>query len=139
MAEAVAWSAPLAAERRDVRLMPHPLKSYEIEVLKLLLAQEFSEDGVMQLLEGASSSKVEYTNYGFYISITHSAIGKPRRVHSGSASLSARFGQHSAGFVAFLENDELTLEIHPWDGEALPAAFRDSDPEVVHEVRTRKV
>jgi hypothetical protein len=119
--------------------MPHPFKSYEVEVLKLLLAQEFSEDVFVQLLEGASAPHVEYTNYGFYVSIEHSAIGKARRVCSGTTTLSGRFGCQSAGFVAFLEDDKLTLEIFPWNGEALPATFRDADVQVVHEVRNEKV
>ena len=113
--------------------MPHPFTSYEVEVLKLLLAPEFAGRAFLKLLEGASAPRVEYTNYGFYVSIAHPAIGKARRVFSGPTTLSGRFGGRSAGFVAFLENDELTLETFPWDGEALPATFRDSAVEVVHE------
>ena len=119
--------------------MPHPFKSYEVEVLKQLLAPEFSNDAFLQLLEDASGPHVEYTRYGFYVSVEHPAIGKARRVHSGPAALSGRFGGQSAGFVAFLEEDKLTLEIFPWNGEALPATFRDSDVQVFNEVRHEKV
>lgn len=119
--------------------MPHPFKCYEVEVLKKLLVSEFSDDLLVHLLRDASAPHVEYTNYGFYVSVEHSAIGKARRVHSGPATLSGRFGGQSAGFVAFLENDKLTLESFPWNGEALPATFRDSDVLVFNEVRNEKV
>jgi hypothetical protein len=112
--------------------MSHPFKPYEVEVLKLLLAPEFSPQAVLHLLEGASAPHVEYTNYGFYVSIKHSAIGKVRRVYSGATTLSGRLDGKSAGFVAFLEDDELTLEIFPWDAQALPPTFRDSDVQLVH-------
>ena len=112
--------------------MPHPFKPYEVEVLKCLLAQEFPEGVLLQLLERASTSHVEYTNYGFYVSIENSAIGKHRRVFDGPTTLSVCFGGRSAGFIAFLEHDTLTLETFPWDGEALPATFRDSAVEIVH-------
>jgi hypothetical protein len=111
--------------------MPHPFKPYEIEVLRCLLADEFSETGFSQLLEGASSPQVEYTNYGFYVSMENSAIGRARRVHSGPTKLSGHFGNYCAGFIAFLEDDMLTLETFPLNGEALPATFRDSDVHVV--------
>jgi len=119
--------------------MPHPFKEYEVEVLKLLLAGEFSENALLQLFEGASASHVEYTGYGFNVSIEHSAIGKDRRVYSGPTTLSGRFGGQTAGFVAFLESDKLTLETFPWDGEALSATFRESDVQVVREVTNERV
>lgn len=106
--------------------MPHPFKSYEVEVLHILLAAEFSRERLAQLLEDASDPKIEYTNYGFYVSLKHSAVGKPRRVYDGSTTLSGDFDGKNAGFIAFLQDDHLTLETFPWDGEALPATFRDS-------------
>jgi hypothetical protein len=119
--------------------MPHPFKAYEIEVLQLLLANEFSREELSQLLEEASTQRVEYTNYGFYISVEHPRIGETRRVHGGPTTLSGRSDSHIAGFVVFLENNKLTLEIFPWDGEALPVMFRDSDVQIVHEVPSQKI
>ncbi len=119
--------------------MPHPFKSYEVDVLKLLLAQEFSEDIFLRILKGASARHVEYTNYGFYVSIRHPAIGKHRRVYSAPTTLGGHFGGQSAGFVVFLEDDELTLEIFPWDGEALPATLRDSAVQIIHGVANDNV
>ena len=119
--------------------MTHPFKRHEVEVLKKLLASEFSDDVFSQLLANASAPHVEYTDYGFYVSVKHSAIGKARRVYSGPATLSGRFRGQSAGFVAFLEDDKLTLEIFPCNGEALPATFRDSDVQVFNEVPNEKV
>jgi hypothetical protein len=115
--------------------MPHRFKSYEVEVLRKLIASEFSDDVFLQLLAEASTPHVEYTNYGFFVSVKHSGIGKARRVYSGPTTLSGRFGGQSAGFVAFLEDGKLTLETFPWNGEALPATFRDSDVQVFNEVR----
>ncbi len=118
--------------------MPHPFKSYEVEVLHILLAPEFSRERLTQLLDEASAPKVEYTDYGFYVSVKHPAIGKTRRVYDGSTTLSGDFGGQRAGFIAFLQDDELTLETFPWDGEALSGTFRDSPVRVVHGVATQK-
>ena len=49
--------------------MPHPFKPYEVAVLKLLLAHEFSQPLLLQLLEDATVPRVEYTGYGFFVSI----------------------------------------------------------------------
>jgi hypothetical protein len=117
----------------------HPFKSYEVEVLKLLLRDEFAAERLLRLLSNASAPHVEYTNYGFYVSVQNSVIGKTRRVHSGPTTLSARFGSHSAGFVAFLQDDKLTLETFPWDGEQLPATFRDLDVKLFHQTTNDNV
>jgi hypothetical protein len=110
----------------------HPFKPYEIQVLQILLAEEFSAEELSQLLKTASTTQIEYTNYGFYISIEHPSIGKPRRVYSGSTTLHGRFHNHDAGFVIFLENEKLTLETFPWNGESLPATFRDGDVQLTN-------
>lgn len=119
--------------------MSHPFKNYEVEALQLLLAPEFSREALTDLLNGAESPQVEYTKYGFYISIKHSKIGKARRVYDGPTTLSGRWREHTAGFIVFLENDQLTLEIYPWDGETLPADFRDADVRVVQELPSEKI
>ena len=95
------------------------------------MADELSETEFSQVLANASLPLVEYTNYGFYVSIEHSAIGKARRVHPGATNLSGRFRDHCAGFIAFLEDDTLTLETFPLNGEPLPATFRDSEVQIV--------
>ena len=83
-------------------------------------------------MSSAAMPRTEYTGYGFYVSVSHPDIGKSRRVFSGTPELHGRVGQHDAGFVAFLEDDRLTLETFPWDGEALPETFRDSDVRLTH-------
>ncbi len=119
--------------------MSDPFKSYEVQVLKLLLRDEFAAERLWQLLSNASAPHVEYTNYGFYVSVQNPVIGKTRRVYVGPTALSARFDNHSAGFVAFLQDDKLTLETFPWDGERLPATFRDSDVKLFHQTTNDKV
>src|SRR5262249_36195695 len=111
---------------------------YEVEVLNILLAPEFSQERITQLLDEASVPKTEYTKYGFYVSVKHPVIGKTRRVYDGSTTLSGDFGGKSAGFITFLQDDQLMLETFPLDGEALPATFRDSPVRVVHGVATQK-
>jgi hypothetical protein len=53
-------------------------------------------------------------------------------------TLRGNFGAHSADFIVFLEDDELTLKTFPLDGESLPATFRDSAVQVVYEVPAEK-
>ena len=119
--------------------MSHPFKSYEVEALKLLLCDEFAAERLLKLLSDASTPHVDYTNYGFYVSVKNPVIGKARRVYVGPTTFSARFGSHSAGFVAFLQDDKLTLETFPWDGEQLPATFRDLDVKLFHQTTSDKV
>jgi hypothetical protein len=78
------------------------------------------------LLEGAPPIQVEYTNYGFYVAVKHSLVGKERRVYS-DPDLIAHSDGREASFVAFLEDDHLKLEIVPSDGESLPATFREGN------------
>ncbi len=96
-------------------------------MLQILLESEFPPEHLSQLLRSATMPRTEYTGYGFYVSVYHPRIGKLRRVFSGTPALHGRLGEHDAGFIAFLEDDQLTLETFPWDGEALPETFRDSD------------
>ncbi len=49
--------------------MAHPFKPYEIQVLEILLADEYSPRQLAELLEGSSLLQIEYTNFGFYISV----------------------------------------------------------------------
>ena len=99
-------------------------------MLQALLADEFSPDQLAQILDGASDPHVESNGYGFYVSVRDPAIGSARRVYSGPPSLAGHSDGRTAGFIVFLEHDELTLEIYPWDGDCLPATFRDGDVKV---------
>jgi hypothetical protein len=110
--------------------MSHPFKNYEVEALRALLAPELSSQRLYEVLDRSGNNQVEYTNYGFYVTVDEASIGSTRRVYSQPA-LIARFNGREAGFVAFLENNQLTLETHPWDGEGLPPDYRDGDVQIV--------
>ena len=105
-------------------------KPYELQVLEILLAPGYSRSKLLGLVEDAENPQAEYTNYGFYISIENSAIGPERRVYSNPA-LIGRWDDKDAGFVVILEDNHLTLEIPPWDGESLPATFRVGDIQII--------
>lgn len=92
---------------------------------------------VLNLLEQSTHPRVEYTNYGFYITVQNSSIGKDRRVYCQPAMI-AHSNIYDASFNVFLENNELTLEIFPWDGQSLPADFRESDVRLVGTVENRE-
>ena len=115
--------------------MSHPFKPYEVDVLKLLLKGEFTERQLSTILEGASAPLVEYTNYGFYVSIQHPAIGKGCRVSAPRTDYIKREipAARARDSYCSLEDDTLTLEIVPWDGVALPASFRESAIQLVLE------
>jgi hypothetical protein len=119
--------------------MVHPFKDYELRVLEVLLRPEYNAEQLSKLLEVASIREIKYTNYGFYVSIEHPDIGETRRVYSGPTTLHGRLGSHDAGFVAFLQHNQLTLETYPWDGENLPATFRDNDVRLTNETSRSNV
>ncbi|MBW8883196.1 MAG: hypothetical protein JF612_00150 [Planctomycetia bacterium] len=110
-------------------MMAHPFKPYEIHVLEKLLVDEYSPKQLSALLEGSSLLQIEYTDYGFYISVQNPGFGKERRVYSDRTI--GRLHDKDAGFVAFLEDGHLTLEIFPCDGETLPAMFRDGNVKII--------
>ena len=107
--------------------MTHPFRKYEISLLQTLLEGEFSRDQLLRILDGASDAHVESNGYGFYVSVRHPAIGSARRVYSGPPSLAGHSDGRMAGFIVLLERGQLTLEIYPWDGDCLPATFRDGE------------
>ena len=113
--------------------MTHPFKPYEIRVLETLLKPAFTTEMLSEILGAASTPRAEYTGYGFYVSVQHPGFGRSRRVFNGTPALHGCVGSHDAGFVAFLEGGQLTLEIFPWDGEKLPETFRDGDVHLTHD------
>ena len=107
--------------------MADPFKAYEIALLHNVLADEFPPEQLAAIIEGASDPHVEFDGYGYYVSVRHAAIGSARRVTSAPPSLAGHCDGRMAGFIVFLEDGQLTLEIYPWDGDCLPATFRDGD------------
>jgi hypothetical protein len=105
----------------------HPFRAYEVALLEHLLADEFSRERLSEVLNNSSDTHVEYNGYGFYVSVRHPAIGISRRVYSAPPSSAGHSEGRMAGFIAFLENSQLTLEIYPWDGDCLPGTFRDGE------------
>ena len=113
--------------------MPHPFRAFELIVLRAVLAEEFTPAQFGQILEEAVANDVTYTGWGFYISMRHPLIGEARRLYSAPPALSAHSTEgRIAGFMMILENQQLTLEIYPWDPpeDGLPAEFRDSDVQI---------
>ena len=60
--------------------MTNPFKPYEIQVLEIRLANEYSPQKLSELLESSSFLQIEYTNYGYYVSVENPGFGKERRV-----------------------------------------------------------
>ncbi|HEV8291912.1 MAG TPA: hypothetical protein VGP94_08295, partial [Tepidisphaeraceae bacterium] len=61
--------------------MPHPIKHYEVHVLRLLLKPEWTLKQLDRLLKTATTREVEYTGYGFFVSVNNPDIGRRRRVY----------------------------------------------------------
>ncbi len=115
--------------------MGHPFKDLEVEALMNLLKPHFDRNQVIDLLNHAESQKVEYTGYGFFVSITNSCIGCERRV-CDMPLLIGESDNKQVGFVAFLDNNRLTLEIFPFNGESIPEDFRERNVAFVSDVKT---
>ena len=97
---------------------------YEIEVLKFLLRHNGPFQELSDVLEQSESINIEYTGYGFFSTATNSQFGNERQVYSDPL-ICVKTDEHTASFVAFLENSELTLETFPVNGIPLPPDFRD--------------
>ena len=94
-----------------------------------MLAREHLSAELLALVQ-ALPARYEFTGAGYYLTATHPDLPAERSVLSYPIVTGSNRGT-LCGFVAFLGDNELTLECHAFGTEPFPASFRDLFVKVV--------
>jgi hypothetical protein len=97
---------------------------FEREVVRVLLEPHMSPAQVEDLLDAASFVSCEYTDVGYFLTVSHPALPHSRLVCS-EPTIFGRAPDVECGFVVFIDGGELTLECHSWGDEPVPADIRE--------------
>jgi hypothetical protein len=103
---------------------PQRLKDFEKQVIETLIRHLVPPTCLQYLLESTDYS-YEYTGRGYYLTIQHPELPVKRTV-CDKPHLRGSVGKVDAGFVAFPQDEKLTLECHSWGDNEVPEGFRES-------------
>lgn len=104
-------------------------KDFEREVVTILSGPHMDVEQVSAVLDGAEFVSCDHTRVGYFLTVRHPALPVERQVYD-SPLLIGGCGELECGFVIFLENGELTLECHSWDGSVIPEDIRDREVKI---------
>lgn len=99
------------------------LTKYEIEVINLMLNEEFSNEELNSVLKTPITG-YDYTGAGYFLELTNDILPKDRKTIS-EPTLIGRAADFEVGFLIFIENSKLTLECHSWGEENPPETIRE--------------
>ncbi len=88
------------------------LSDYEIEVLKLMLKNEFSIKEIYEICK-SEIRDYEFTGAGYFLKLKNEIFPVNRKVISEPIII-GRTDNFNVGFVLFMENKALTIECHSW-------------------------
>ena len=108
------------------------LKRFEIDVLQRLGGQTLSAPQVVQLSEEGDLVSLDFSGVGYFLTLRHRSL-PDERVVLDKPTLSGTAGDLLTGFVAFVENGEVTLECCSYGGEAVPENYRDFEVKVTEQ------
>jgi len=102
------------------------LKSFELSVLNLLTAGVFPKPQVERFYAKGELIDLHFTGVGYFLTLRHSELPDARTVLS-DPSISGKVGDLLTGFIAFVENNELTLECFSYGDDTVPENYRELD------------
>ena len=97
---------------------------FERKVVTTLVTPHMDSDHVTALLDSASVVSYEHTGVGYFLTVGHPSLPSERIV-CHEPLVTGTSGDVHCGFVVFLENGQLTLECHSWEGISVPEDFRE--------------
>ena len=100
---------------------------FEAEAIRLMVGDELASE-VLDSVLSVDDAAYNYTGWGYFLSVKHPGLPSERSI-PGPAVVGVG-GDVLAGFVVFIENNELTLECHGYGDVAVPADFRERDVKV---------
>ena len=86
---------------------------FEKIMVRKLVNPYLSDAAIGRVLEGATPVSYETTGVGYFLTVRHPSVPQQRMV-CDEPGLTGVVDGVSCGFVAFLENGELTLDCHFW-------------------------
>ncbi len=95
---------------------------------KWVLVEELASIIDGQTLDRISETmqwELQHTGVGYFLSLTDAHLPTQRQVYP--CNTPCRIGTHLVGFVIFIENSEITIECHGWDGSPIPEDIRMQD------------
>jgi len=100
---------------------------FEAEAIRLQVGNELSSE-VLDSVLAVDDAAYDYTGWGYFLRVKHPGLPAERSI-PGPAVVGVGDGV-LAGFVVFLQNNELTLECHGYGDVAVPPDFRERDVKV---------
>ncbi|WP_187429064.1 hypothetical protein ROLI_004640 [Roseobacter fucihabitans] len=100
------------------------LKSFEVKAINLLTANVFPAWQADKMHSSDNLIRLDFTERGYFITLSSSSF-PIERLLLNSPPVNGKVDELLTGFVAFVENNELTLECFAYDGDIVPDNFRD--------------
>ncbi len=99
------------------------LAPFEIDVLSRLTTRILSEGVLARAVRDGEFVGCEQTGVGYFLTFRHPDLPGERHVCS-QPTIVGEWNGIISGFVAFLDNHELTLECHSWGDDSIPGDYR---------------
>jgi len=101
-------------------------KSFERNALHKLGGDTLTRTLVERLDAEGELVSLDFTGVGYFLTLRHRELPVERTVLDAPA-IKGKAGELLTGFIAFVENNELTLECFSYGGEAVPENYRELD------------
>jgi hypothetical protein len=97
---------------------------YELEIVQSLVSPHFSSDEIDSIITGSEFVSFDYTEVGYYLTVTHPIIPKERIVCDNPLVVGTIDDGTECGFLIFLMDNELTIECYSWGDDTIPKDIR---------------
>ncbi len=102
------------------------LKSFEESVITFLTADVLAARQLNEVCSNGKLVRLDFTGRGYFLTLSSSDLPADRLVLD-SPPVNGKVGELLTGFVAFVENNELTLECFAYGEDIVPGHYRDLD------------
>lgn len=100
------------------------LKSFEKSVIELLTTDVLTAQLVDEMCSNGKLVGFDFTGHGYVLTLSSNDLPVERLVLD-NPPVNGKVGELLTGFVAFIENNELTLECFAYGEEIVPENYRD--------------
>jgi hypothetical protein len=105
---------------------------HEKQAIRILIGDGIPQQLLEELLASDQCS-VDYNGYGYYVTVNDKRLPAKQIIFNGPVEgvLAGKNPKGDiCGYIVFIQDKCLTLEIHPWLGIALPSDFREGKVDV---------
>lgn len=99
-------------------------RPFERDIVEVLVRPHLTPERLAAVLDSAELVSCEHTGSGYYLTVRHPGLPAGRIVCHHPVVI-GRCGDVQCGFVAFIEDAQLTLECHSWGPVDVPDDFRE--------------